>query len=1224
MNSYRKIFSEGLNADDDFSVIGKGQWVNASNVRTFTTDTGATGRLEAINGNVLLFNTLPTGTNRCIGGCSDDAKKRLLFFNWNSNGDHGIYCFDKLSATGYKVLMNADVTGGLNFSKNAYIHSCFIANGQLYWTNSTQNQPRRLNYESGIKAYSGSFSTTYVAYELPVSQSIISWIRRPGGLPPTFAKVHQTSPVVEFNSIKDDAFQFCYRYNFRGYEISVLSPLSLLCNYNSVDDIFNRIDISIPFAEQIEQDVLTIDVAVRFVKDDSYFIIKTWDKDIEADAAEIAAHNAGTTALTYQFFNTVTGEALDSVYKVKPFESLPIYAETCELAKNRAFLANFIEGYDTPKVTSLSVNYTPVNVGTNDITDVVGEWFLFHFHVNHFLSFNSYDYYVIRTTTPFSLPLTPAPVYYWTITTGVPPYPPTLADSDLTFVGSTIAAMTDYFRYQSGDTSGHASNQLLLDQFDTSSISTAGTSTSFLMRAFKDGSSYQVGITFYDLFLRKCGVRKMFGKTVSTNIVSPGTYTISATTANTITVNSITVTSVLPGDIIQLFSTLYNLTYTIVSMSVSGGNCTFTVIETVSITAPVSVTLRIDRNTVVGDTVSIIDGKVSNNYVPFLNWTLDNGNAINEIPAFACYYSIDITKCLTTRFFMDGAGAVTYVQKGDDGLYTVLTTYQNNLSGVAIDITSLESFNIGYTYNEGDICKFVIGSTEYTLPVTGTDGKYILMQLADVGTLGPDNAPTNAVFEILTPYNKLKEEPFFETGNMYQVFNPGTSDRVYSILSGTIQGDIYLFRRAYSTLSFIAEAMNINDKFWRNWFTDAGRINGVDTIGQTTQVGGRRFSNTFIEGAKTNGLSSFEPTNADIIDAENGAINKAVLANKVQADGTVLLFICENECVSTYLGEQELLDTQGSAYVARSTDVIGTSKALKGSLGTSNPESVFEYNGLVFWWDTRNGGPAQYSNNGLFQISKNKMVRAANLFSRKFSSLTADQIEALGSNPYIIGGFDPYHKEPLWSIPTTEATPPKGYLEDYSSPQIIYPYDIYDGQAKTLFYKHEADIWMGSESFEAEKFIRMDNDLYAFKNGALYIQNQGTPCNFFGVQQTAKVMFAANPGAIHTFLSMGLESNKKPSFVHFRTEDPNVQSSDLGLTDFVNRQGVLSASLFRDRLSPNATGNYAKKQISGDRLIGKALLVMLEYEFVTDTTPLQLRVVNIGNNINKGTLINKQ
>jgi hypothetical protein len=1208
MQNYRKIFTEGINADDDFSVHSKGQWINASGIRTFTTDNGATGRVEQVNGMTLLFSTLPEGQNYCMGGCEDEAKTRIVFVNWNSNGNHGIYCYDKVLGAGFKMLMDADVTGGLNISKYAYIHSCFIVNDCFYFTNGIQNQPRRINIESGIKAYDGTFVTSYTAYTLPVTQSIISWIRKPGGLPPVIAKVYQTSPVVTYNSVADGAFQFCYRFNFRGYEISTLSSISKLANYNSKDDTFNRVDVSIPFEESIEQDVLSIDLVVRFAEDHSYFVIKTWDKSITSEAAEITAHNAGTTALTFQFFNDLAGVALDDVYKLKPFESLPIYAYTTELAKNRAFFGNYIIGYNTPKSTSLSVSYSTTNITVGDVSTITGEWFLLHFKVHHPLVTNNYDYYVIQTTNPVNLPLSPAPVYYWKIAAGVPPYPPTLTAGDLTFVGSTIGEMCDWFRANvSGDVGGFASDQTLTDQSDDSSISLSISTSSFLSKAFKSGSNYEVAITFYDEYQRKCGVKKY------------------------------------------------------------------------------------------GIPMSIPDAKVTSNFVAYLVWTLSNTNALTEIPDWAYYYSIDITKCLSTRFFMDGAGFASYVKKDNAGLYQLFNSYSSDQAGVAIDVTSLESFNMGYSYNEGDIARFVISGTEYTLPITGTDGKYIILQLSDVGAL----SPSMVTFEILTPYKKQVNEPFYETGEMFFVTNPGTSGRIYSILTGHIAGDVYLFKRQFSTATFVAEAMNINDKFWRFWHTDAGRPNAIDVIGQQHITGGRCFSNTFIEGTRTNGLSSFEPLNADVLDEENGAISKLKLASKVQLDGSVLLSICEDECVSTYLGETELFDTKGSPYTAKSDQVLGSTRALKGSMGTRNPESVFEFNGLVFYYDVRNGCFVQYADSGLFPISKNKFVRPAKLFSKKYETLSAIDIEELGSRPFVIGGFDPYHKEALFTIPTTERIPPKGVLEDYATAVagdytvigtmnpwkislttgglstifvvinftavvsgtpiskqgyfnigdqymtdystgsktlsydsvtidsieaggLFYPYDIYDGQGKTLVYKHEADMWFGSLPFESEKFIKMGNDLYAFKNGALYQCNTGTPCNFFGTQYTAKIMYANNPGAIHTFLSIGLESNKKPSFVHCRTEDPYTQSSDLADTDFVNKEGVLSASLFRDRLSPNVSGVYNKKMMSGDRLFGKALLTMLEYEFVNDTSKLQLRISDVGNVIRKGTLINQQ
>src|ERR1700743_784372 len=90
-------------------------------------------------------------------------------------------------------------------------------------------------------------------YISPISQSVISWIRRQPGLPPIQTKIYQQSPVITANQVATDAFLFCYRYQYRNFELSTLSGESLLANFNAQTDLFNRIDISIPFGEMIDQ-----------------------------------------------------------------------------------------------------------------------------------------------------------------------------------------------------------------------------------------------------------------------------------------------------------------------------------------------------------------------------------------------------------------------------------------------------------------------------------------------------------------------------------------------------------------------------------------------------------------------------------------------------------------------------------------------------------------------------------------------------------------------------------------------------------------------------------------------------------------------------------------------------------------------------------------------------------------------------------------------------------
>lgn len=1138
MDNYRKIFNEGLNADDDFSVISKGQWVNASNIRTFTTDSGATGRVENVGGTSLLFSSLPAGTNKCIGAVADDSQKFIVFFNWNDteatdirdtqtivHKSHGIYCL--YNGTVYPVLLDVDVIGGLNFDKYSRIDSnCKISGDLLYWTDN-KNEPRRLNLKAAINAYHANTFPSVTPYALRLAPENITVIRRAPQLPLECTKAvgADLGITVVQNFIKNLSLQFCYYYVFRDYETSVTSTRSLLFNYNFDIENFDVIDLKIPLLEKIQQDVLEIYLVAQNKETSKYFTIKKWTKENTSDLSAINLHNTGTKQLEFIFKGDYFGAAVDDVFSVKPFESIPLLSKSVELAKNRQFFGNNLMGYDTPSLTSL--NTSILQGGAASQTDNV-------YWTNFFISIHgtpqnmgsgainfSYTYNVVQ--------LPSAGNGYYTLSDNTTPA--TADFSDLIFVGNTLDEVTQYFVFDimrlNPGYDIDVTDNTLQDTTTPVTVSNIGLVVPLTGRFFKTDSAYKVSIVFYDAFQRKCGVVDV---------------------SNTITIPT------------------RKFTY--------------------------------------------------DSYYTYIKWVLSNVNAINEIPLWATHYQIVITQSRNINFFIEGvATKYAYVKKDDTGLYTYTDTVPgDDYVGLAVDLSELLNNNIGYTYQDKDLAVIYRDSVPavYT-EVIGTDGKWVILNYKDIGTIASTPAPF--VYEIRTPKVQGTDDVFYEVSQCFPITNTGTSSRVFSTLTGQIRGDTYIVKRTVGGTDYYMESISPNDKHPLTWFTDAGRPN-IETIGQQLLTGNICFSDVLLQGTKVNGLSSFSALNTENLDNENGTIQKLQLSNKQEADGTVMLAICEDETVSIYLGEQELFDTQGSAFIAKASGVIGSHKALKGSLGTANPESVFEYNGLVFWWDVRNGCAVQYADNGLFPISSKKFVRPANLFSKKFLSLTKDQIETLGSNPFIIGGFDPYHKEVLFTIPSTE-TPPKGYLEDFD---VVYPYDIYDGQGKTLVYKNPADMWFGSMSFQAEQFVRMGNDLYSFKDGALYIHNQNTT-TFYGVPFKSQLMFSANPGVIHTFYSLGLESNKTPLWVHFRTEDPNVQSSDLINTDFVIKEGVIGASLLRDRLSPNATGDYNKKEVTGDRLIGKALLIMLEYEFQTDTSKLQLRIVDVGNNVRNGTLI---
>jgi hypothetical protein len=351
MDQSKHAFISGLDGDSADYAIEKGRWVNMRNMRTGSADAllSNTSDVEPIGSTVPLTITLPTGTNIALGSCYDEAGDRILRLNWNSLTSHGIYALYP-DGTTYTVLLSADVTGGLGFSKYSPIHSCFVLNGNLYWVDSTNQQPRRLNIDAGIKAYQSGFVTTVAPYSLPVAQSVISWIRRPPGL--CLSAVKSVDGSYANNFVRYGSFLFARRYQYRDYEFSTLSAYSKLVPYNDNDDnATNRVDVTFPLGEQFEQDVLQVDLVAIYLDEGVARIVRSWNRTNAADAAAMAAHNAGTP-LTYAFFADQTGTVLASTYVDKLFDSVPIFAETTERGRNRTFMADYTIGYDASTVTS--------------------------------------------------------------------------------------------------------------------------------------------------------------------------------------------------------------------------------------------------------------------------------------------------------------------------------------------------------------------------------------------------------------------------------------------------------------------------------------------------------------------------------------------------------------------------------------------------------------------------------------------------------------------------------------------------------------------------------------------------------------------------------------------------------------------------------------------------------------------------------------------------------
>lgn len=427
----------------------------------------------------------------------------------------------------------------------------------------------------------------------------------------------------------------------------------------------------------------------------------------------------------------------------------------------------------------------------------------------------------------------------------------------------------------------------------------------------------------------------------------------------------------------------------------------------------------------------VVDLNNNNKLIPFrtfnqtsfissLNWTLSNTSAVSEIPDWAYYYQIHVTKSLLTRFFIqDYTGGVYYTTKSSTGTFThAAGSYSSTIYAVSIDLSRLNAGGRGYTYQEGDLVRLTRNDdAPFTLQVLGVDGKYLMLSGADVGAV---TSTTEMLFELYTPYLPSATEPYYETGPVMSVVSPGTTSRSYSVLSGSISGDVYPKAALYGTSTYTIETMNPNFTYWQDWQTNTGWVNIVTKLGTTVKKNSIQFSDPVIPGTLINGLNSFQALNESELPIELNGIQRILLTNKVQVEGTVMLAIGKNETTSIYLGESQIFDATGDSIIAKTTGVIGQMNTLRGSYGTVNPESAFGWQGSVYWFDANKGSVVRYDNTGLFPISDSKM--------RKYFIKLGELV--LKTGVQVLMGIDPYHEEVYLTVPQTNIVPTNTTLPD--------------------------------------------------------------------------------------------------------------------------------------------------------------------------------------------------
>lgn len=208
-----KRFSGIMDKDSREDDVLKPNHTDARNVRFVN------GSLQNIKGNTVISNSnLPSGTNEANGVFYDQLNNRILWFNYNSNGNSGLYQLSLQTGIITQIFRCGihSATDILGLSLDYPVTSMAIVyrpEGEgdlLYWTNG-YGRPMYLNLDT-------------VGDLAPFTSDMINAAKNAPLEPPTCT--YQDDADNDTNSLRRKLVRFRYRWVYKNGEKSTWSPIS--------------------------------------------------------------------------------------------------------------------------------------------------------------------------------------------------------------------------------------------------------------------------------------------------------------------------------------------------------------------------------------------------------------------------------------------------------------------------------------------------------------------------------------------------------------------------------------------------------------------------------------------------------------------------------------------------------------------------------------------------------------------------------------------------------------------------------------------------------------------------------------------------------------------------------------------------------------------------------------------------------------------------------------
>ena len=364
----------GLNLDLSDFLKQEGSFINLENVSLMIQEDGAVGEVKQSTGNTLIpSDEIPVldyviqATAEVIGAYHDKRNNRIYWWIYDSDrGNNAVLSYD-IGLDRIFYLIHEGRTDGdwLGFNPNYRVNGAAMFGDVLYWTDGL-NPPRSINVERALNTFDPGYTNADAGtYTIPMREEDFLIIKRPPEFPMSANKFNASRTV---NLVKDNSFQFAYRYIYKDGEISTLSPYSKIVNYNQDDvDNLDAVRISIPSKEVIPDTIDSIEILYRMGNTGSFKIYKILD----STDSIVTSHNVGVS-ITVDFYNEAYRNQVDDNESSRLFDDVPITSKTLTQANSRLFLGGNTYSYDQPEVDITFTANTQSNGGSITGQFVIG------------------------------------------------------------------------------------------------------------------------------------------------------------------------------------------------------------------------------------------------------------------------------------------------------------------------------------------------------------------------------------------------------------------------------------------------------------------------------------------------------------------------------------------------------------------------------------------------------------------------------------------------------------------------------------------------------------------------------------------------------------------------------------------------------------------------------------------------------------------------------------